>query len=851
MYLNTTISEPLSATPVATNSLNEKSEQQAQAKSNNKITPRVKRLNDTHYKECVEKRGLDPEWIRANCESFNKKQASERLGYPAKSEGIWLEGANGFGQYRPNQAWKSEEDKANKKPAPKYRTATGEETDAILPAHPTNRQYWEDLAALEELCWKIDGKPCIVITEGVFTALAPNSHGIPTIALTGVWQGFTKKDWAGRKHLVETLYRFADTGKFGFIIIFDADANTNKNIVAATRELAHGLSKAKVPVYIGTGLWNESEGKGMDDFIQKCGVDRFKREVMGKVVDLRTWEKQFTSTSEGEGKKKGSKHAELFRLMQDYYGEDLAWNELKKQIEYKGERFLLEGARTRVALDLDIDASVNAVEEVFVVLAKQHCYNPVTRYLESLPQGDPKILDDLAERYLECSGTAYNGLYNVLLKKTLIAAVARAFKPGCKHDNICILKGEQGALKSSFWEVLAGKEFFSDDITSGTEKDEVLKLSQDWILEYSEFETAYNKKDQSQLKSFLARKIDKVRVPYGRDIEDMKRPSILVGTSNKNDFLRDGTGERRFWVIPLPNDEKWEIDIESLKAQRDSIWAAAVTLYKQGEQWWLTKDEDAQLKKSNLSFKESDTWADEILAYIERHHLGVTTAQILVDCLKLDLSRTTKSDESRVTRVLQEAGWVKGNQQRVNGKRVRLWKPKSAKKNLAGDTLNSGVVTEVVTEVVTPSTPETAKVLSEVSPASPAFLGKTLNQEITQQPLVVDESDKHLEENRGGDSDSGDKLTSTPDKTMVSERHQDVTNPQKTAVTSEKIKGGDTITAQLSPFDSEPKEGVVTVVNENGVFVKAGDTEHYVSFANIQKVERRSEQKWWKQQLDD
>ena len=335
---NCTVASPsipvaLSANPVATN---EASSQQAQPKIN-EITTHVKRLNDTHYKECVEQRGLDPEWIRVNCESFNKKQASERLGYAAQSEGIWLEGANGFGQYRPNKAWKSKEEKASKKQAPKYRCATEEEIDAMLPKHPTNPQYWEDLVELAKLCWVIDGKACLVITEGMFKAIMGCQHGIPTIALAGVWQGFTKKDWAGRKHLVETLYRLAGTGKFGFIIIFDADANTNKNIVAATRELAHGLSKAKVPVYIGTGLWNESEGKGMDDFIKKCGIDRFKREVMGKVVDLRTWEKQFTSTSEKTNKK--IKDRDYAVLLADKYRSKLAWHvPAKAWYQYEAEK---------------------------------------------------------------------------------------------------------------------------------------------------------------------------------------------------------------------------------------------------------------------------------------------------------------------------------------------------------------------------------------------------------------------------------------------------------------------------------------------------------------------------------
>jgi predicted P-loop ATPase len=181
----------------------------------------------------------------------------------------------------------------------------------------------------------------------------------------------------------------------------------------------------------------------------------------------------------------------------------------------------------------------------------------------------------LAARYL---GTN-DPLHAILLKKTLIAAVARAYSPGGKVDTICILQGMQGALKSTFWSVLASKEFFTDDISSGSEKDEVMKLSQYWLLEYAEFETAYRKKEVSALKAFLSRQKDSIRLPYAKDVEDVYRPSIFVGTTNKTEFLHDPTGERRYWVIPV-----WvkKINKALLLRERDAIWAAARECYRSG-----------------------------------------------------------------------------------------------------------------------------------------------------------------------------------------------------------------------------------------------------------------------------
>jgi putative DNA primase/helicase len=254
------------------------------------------RLIDKHYAECVTKRGLHPDWIAVNCRSMTVKEASERLGYPAKSAGIWLESVNGFGQYRPDNPWG--------KNKPKYRTATVEEFDAMLPRHPDNPDYWIDLEALKKLCYSINGHPLLVITEGLFKAIAGCANDIPTVALVGVEMGLTSgdSDVQGKRYLVETLEKLARAG-FGFIVLFDADAATNDNVVQAQRKLSAQLSKFNVPVYIGTGLWNVDQGKGMDDYIKANGADQFKREVMGKVIDLATWEQQFKSDQEQLAKK--------------------------------------------------------------------------------------------------------------------------------------------------------------------------------------------------------------------------------------------------------------------------------------------------------------------------------------------------------------------------------------------------------------------------------------------------------------------------------------------------------------------------------------------------------------------
>ncbi|NJM20909.1 MAG: DUF3854 domain-containing protein [Richelia sp. SL_2_1] len=254
------------------------------------------RLNDKHYFECVTERGLDPAWIEANCRTVNIDEASDLLGYTAKSGGIWLEGHNFVGQLRPDKAWRSD-DKPKEK-APKYRNPLGE-YDASLANNPHNPEYWEKLDELAKICYIIDGRPCLVLTEGLFKAIAGCSNEIPTISIPGVEQGLTpsKDDPQGKRFLVAILERFA-RASFGFILAFDADSLTNKNVCWAQLKLAHQLKKFDVPIYSVTGLWSMEEGKGMDDYIQNNGADAFRKEVLARAQTIEVWEKQFKDTSE-------------------------------------------------------------------------------------------------------------------------------------------------------------------------------------------------------------------------------------------------------------------------------------------------------------------------------------------------------------------------------------------------------------------------------------------------------------------------------------------------------------------------------------------------------------------------
>jgi len=292
------------------------------------------------HKSHIESRGLLNEWSFANCRTASADEASVYLGYAAKSGGILFVGATTQFQFRPDKPWKS----SGRKKAPKYRTPVGE-YDAFLPQHPTDKNYWEP-ENLKQHCYRIDDHPYLLITEGVFTALAGCCNDLPTIALVGITMGLTAKasDVQGQRYLVPTLEFYARAG-FGFIIGFDADVATNPNVIWEQRKLGRQLLKFGLPVRSITGQWEpgtEGETKGMDDFIQKKGIEEFRR-ILTKSVSFEEWESNLEGGDDSEGNRKkkapppqvlGAELAEDLRDQLCYSDEHKSW--MKYELRHKG-----------------------------------------------------------------------------------------------------------------------------------------------------------------------------------------------------------------------------------------------------------------------------------------------------------------------------------------------------------------------------------------------------------------------------------------------------------------------------------------------------------------------------------
>ena len=260
--------------------------------------------------------------------------------------------------------------------------------------------------------------------------------------------------------------------------------------------------------------------------------------------------------------------------------------------------------------------SPSKMKSALLTVTSERSFHPIKEYFDSLPEWDgTKRVDTLLNTYLGAEDSSYT---RAVMRKTLVAAVARIYEPGVKFDTILVLAGDQGIGKSTFFSRLAGI-WFSDSLAIADMRDKTgpEKLQGYWILELSEM-NGIRKIDVETVKSFASRQDDKFRVPYGTVVESHPRQCIIVGTTNTmTGFLRDVTGNRRFWPVSLvntPPKHSWDLS----KADVSQIWAEALHLYNAGEELILKGEEASLAMEQQQDALENDDREGLVREYLEK-----------------------------------------------------------------------------------------------------------------------------------------------------------------------------------------------------------------------------------------
>lgn len=324
------------------------------------------------------------------------------------------------------------------------------------------------------------------------------------------------------------------------------------------------------------------------------------------------------------------------------------------------------------------------LDNALLIVSSQNKINDVKRYLQELKWDGIKRLDTLLPDYLGSEDNAYT---RTVMRKSLCAAVARAVLGGVKFDYMPIFTGPQGIGKSTFLAIL-GKDWFSDSLTSFEGKEAAELIQGTWINEVGEL-SAFTKQETQVIKQFLSKTHDIYRAAYGRRTEKYVRRCVFFGTSNDSEFLKDTTGNRRFWPVDVGVYQAKKSVWEQLPKEVDQIWAEAYAYWMLGEPLYLSKEiekmaEEMQEEHREASGKEGlvreflekpipENWNLMDLSQKKMHLQGnmkvpdgvslvlrmkICAVEVWVECFGGDPRFMSKRDSMEINNILQSIkGW--------------------------------------------------------------------------------------------------------------------------------------------------------------------------------------------------
>lgn len=390
--------------------------------------------------------------------------------------------------------------------------------------------------------------------------------------------------------------------------------------------------------------------------------------MMANVIDLQAWKGKLDQTPKGP--KKNLRNLMLHLQNVAGLGKSIKFNDFTGRVEWRGEPLQDEDTvDIRLMLeDAGFEAVTSDVLPAVIRHAHDNTYDPVRDYLDGLKWDGVERLDTWLTDYM---GAPPHPVQKAFGAKFLIGAVARAYQPGCQMDNMLVFEGKQGAGKTTAVSALFGRDYMISSISDFKSKEASIALQGRWVAEIAEL-AALKRTDITDVKKFITETVDQYRPVHGRNMIDRPRRCVFVGTTNERQYLKDGTGNRRFWPVPCGN-----VSVQRLEADRDQIWAEAVARYRAGEEWWIT--DEAILKQAELAQSDramQDPWAETINAWLDAEENTcinfVTSRRVMADALKLDSARQDRASEMRVSEILVKCGWTHERRIPAPGQK-RIW----------------------------------------------------------------------------------------------------------------------------------------------------------------------------------
>jgi predicted P-loop ATPase len=324
-----------------------------------------------------------------------------------------------------------------------------------------------------------------------------------------------------------------------------------------------------------------------------------------------------------------------------------------------------------------------------LAVANRNSFHPVKEYIDSLRwDGQERIRFILPEIL---GNEEPEEVEQTMLRRWLIAAVARVQRPGCKVDNVLVLAhSRQGIGKSSFFRVLAGKNWFTDASIDPTSRDGIQTAAEHWFWEWGELSAMRKARDLEAVKAFLTRAEDCYVAKYERAVTRRPRSFVVCATANHTDILADDQN-RRFWPVRCGE----EIDLKSLSKERDQIWAEAAAYQKLGERWWFDNADNELLKdyQRKHGYEEEHPWQESVERMLASGRFATNQAQLndssdckndlipvtpstIMDELKLAPHQQDSNKAREIGKILRRIGWFSTGCQRHRGVVIKpyLWR---------------------------------------------------------------------------------------------------------------------------------------------------------------------------------
>lgn len=302
--------------------------------------------------------------------------------------------------------------------------------------------------------------------------------------------------------------------------------------------------------------------------------------------------------------------------------------------------------------------------------AERATFHPVLRYIEGTTWDGT---DRLSYWLHECCGvedTEYTRLAGALFVR---AMVARVWKPGAQVDHMLVLEGVQGRGKSTALRVLGG-EWYSDTQFRLGDKDALLQLVDVWLYEVSELDS-FSRADVTAVKQFLTTLNDNIRGVYERRARKRPRQVVMAGTTNQQHYLRDMTGNRRFWPVKVGE----HVDVARLREWRDQLFAQAYAEIKDGARWWPTREEERiHFVPAQEARTITDPWLDELPKRLAEtkwfDRKSFTTAELL-GALGVSADKIDNAGQmaKRVETIMDKLAWSRTRERRPDGTRPHVY----------------------------------------------------------------------------------------------------------------------------------------------------------------------------------